>query len=110
MQVEDAARDHVYHLRTRDLPLHTHGPSNYVLTPLLTKLDQAVAAVLEHLTDVGGGVEGITYTHAILTDYAMRLPGGGLIGSGGESPALDISREVLNFESLARPEAPTPIS
>jgi hypothetical protein len=104
--VEEAARDHVYHLRTRDVPLHTFGPGNYVLTPLVRNLDNAVAALLEHFTDIGGGVEGVTETCAVLIDYAMRLPGAAFNSDDGPSPALEHARAGLRFESVLRPETP----
>lgn len=107
--VEEAARDHVYHLRHRDLPLHTHGPEDYVLTPLLRTLDKAVAAVLEHFTDVSGGVEGITYTYAVLADHALRLPGAAYHACDEMSNALDQAYAALHFETIPRPETPTPI-
>lgn len=107
--VEAAARDHVYHLRTRELPLDIYGPGTHVLTPLLRKLDHAVAAVLEHLTDVSGGVEGITHTYAVLMDHCLRLPGAGFADHDGATPALECAHDALHFDPLVTPEAPTPV-
>ncbi|AWY04900.1 hypothetical protein PBI_FLOOF_65 [Microbacterium phage Floof] len=109
LSVEEAARDHVYHLRHRDLPVHTHGPGDYILTPLLRSLDRAVAAVLEHFTDVGGGVEGITFTYAVLADHAARLPGGAFHEFAGPSDALEQATEALRFDAIPRPETSTPV-
>ncbi|AWY05746.1 hypothetical protein SEA_GRETCHEN_59 [Microbacterium phage Gretchen] len=109
LRVEEAARDHVYHLRHRQMDMLNLGPDDFILSPLIQKLDRAIAAVLEHLTDIGGGVEGVTYTHALLADYAMRLPGGPYHLSQGGSPALEQAREELHFDSVATATAPTPI-
>lgn len=109
LSVEEAARDHVYHLRHRDLPLHTHGPEDYILTPLLRNLDRAIAAMLEHFTDVSGGVDGVTYAYAVLADHASRLPGAAFHAFGGVTDALDQAAEALHFDSIPRPEAPTPV-
>ncbi|MDR6868694.1 hypothetical protein J2Y69_003318 [Microbacterium resistens] len=107
--VEEAARDHVYHLRHREFPLHTHGPEDYIQTPLLRNLDHALAALLEHLTDIGGGVEGITNTFAILADHAMRLPGAALAAAEDWTPALELAYSSLRFEDLLGSTQPIPI-
>lgn len=111
--VEEAVREYIFQLRHpqhRSLPLANHGPENYILTPLLHNLDRAVADLLEHLTDVGGGVEGVIHTFAALADHAYHLPGGPAHHDGAEyDEAMERAQQLLRFEHLITPtEAPTP--
>lgn len=74
-RVESAARDHVHELRHRDYCPTELGPDEYILGPLMRRLDDAVADILEYHLDIQGGTDGIKATFDRLCEVAHQLPG-----------------------------------
>lgn len=73
-KVTFAARMHIHSLRTEEPGLDEVGTDGYVLAPILSRLNAAVADLLEWHVNVSGGPLGVTDTAEHLSRLADALP------------------------------------